>query len=860
MMSAIPTRLASPTGRGHHSSAQDRRATTPCRFFQTGSCIKGASCPYSHSLLNRSVVVAQEVTKFSRQPTVGAAIGPLTATPGDAKPVCRFFKTGSCIYGEKCVFRHAEEEEGNSGWEYSTTDTDKSLQDDSRKDDFTRTIGGVFVQFEAGARVSKILLPSDFSAVRLCGLPLYTSEKSVRDMLAEKGLHVSVDDVRMLQMKGHCGASVRSQDASFSKRLCAIVQHGLTWEDVKIYATPIAAPMPSGHNARRVDCKKVHISWHKAVRTARLIFGKEEAVARRVSNMFSQGAYRILNQKVTAARATDAGTVILSWSLAKIHSVWSVTLTEVPAAAEKSDILEAIVQEQDKPHRIELGDPSYSADVEQATTVIRSLLTNIGPCEYFEVTLETNARRVKATARFLDEADARRAAEALDKKELPFHPKARLTVQMVYSAKFKVGTNIYDAVCSRILLQQKDWRSKNITFRAYNSTDPLRRFRILKVEGESADDIAVAKADLESILAGVAAKEDGTILWDSSLKANGKLYQAIKKLEQESSVVILRDQVKSELRLFGAQDSCEEAQLRLAELIRVESLLTSIRAIELEPHKFFWACHGGFKKIAARLGPEKASFDIISTPKRIVISGSLEDYDVALAIVEGREQVAEPVEQLEAGQECSVCWTEAEVPIKTRCGHVYCLECFERSCMVGDVSTAAFAVVCHGNQGKCRTVIGVEDLQEHLSSAALEDVLERSFESHIKRNPDEFRYCPTPDCGYVYKVTPEPRIQNCSNCLKPTCCACHESHVGVSCAEHRYTASEGYQEFKKLKENLGIKDCPSCKTPLEKISGCNHMTCTVCKCHICWVCLKTFASGDQVYDHMGKFHGGPIDM
>ncbi|KAK0764008.1 hypothetical protein N5P37_003403 [Trichoderma harzianum] len=848
MMRANTNRLASSMGGGYHASAQDWRATTPCRFFQRGSCTKGASCPFSHNLLSRSVVTSQE---RGEQLEKARATNPPAESPRSAKPICRFFKTGSCIYGEKCQFRHAEEELTVQAG------TNDAFEDEPKKDDdFTRTIAGAFVQFEAGARVSKIRLPSDFSAVRISGLPLNTPAISLRDMLADMGLHVSVADVHMLQMEGSCGASVRSDDAFFSKKLCAIVQPGYIWQGVKIYATPVAAPMPSSHNARRVDCKKVHISWHKAVRNVWLNFGSGD-VARRVSDMFSKGVYRILNQKVTAGEATEAKPAFHPWSSSKNSVAWTVMLTEVPASAERSDILEAITQERNRPRHIEVGLPSYSADSEQATTLIRSLLTNVGPLEYFEVTLETNARRVKATARFLDEADARRAAEELDKKELPFHPKARLTVQMVYSAKFKTGTNIYDAVCPRILPQQKIWRSKNIAFRAYNSTDPLQRFRLLKIEGESAVDIVAAKADLESILAGVVMRENDTVLWDPSLKANGKLYQAIKKLEKECSIVILRDKGKSELRVFGAQECCEEAQLRLAELIRLESLSTSTRAIELQPHQFFWACHGGFRKIAARLGPEKASFDIISTPKKIVISGPLEDYDVALAIMEGRDQVAEPEEQPkpdDATQDCSVCWTDAENPIKTGCGHVYCLECFERSCKVGDVTTAAFVVSCHGNQGNCKSIIGVEDLQEHLSSAALEEVLERSFSSHIKRNPNKFRYCPTPDCGYIYRATSESRIQNCSNCLRPSCSACHESHVGMSCAEHRYLISKDYQEFRNLKEDLGIKDCPSCKTPLEKISGCNHMTCTVCNCHICWVCLKTFSSGDQVYDHMETLH------
>lgn len=58
------------------------------------------------------------------------------------------------------------------------------------------------------------------------------------------------------------------------------------------------------------------------------------------------------------------------------------------------------------------------------------------------------------------------------------------------------------------------------------------------------------------------------------------------------------------------------------------------------------------------------------------------------------------------------------------------------------------SIVCHGAQGDCRSVICVNQLQEHLSSDTLEDLLEPSFASHIKRNPDDLRYCPTPDCHF----------------------------------------------------------------------------------------------------------------
>ncbi|KAM0246786.1 hypothetical protein ACHAQJ_010098 [Trichoderma viride] len=776
-----------------------------------------------------------------------------TTTLGREKPICKFFRIGSCMYGESCVYRHEKQE--HTSW----TAVNEPVEDEFNKGNFTRTISGAFVQLDAGARVSKIRLPNDFSAVCITGLQRNTSEQSVRDMLADIGLDACVEDVHILNVRRGCQVTVRSDDASFSQRFCALVEPGYTWRCAEIQATPITAPMPSGYNDRQVDCRKVSISWPKAIKTIVLSFGSAN-VALKVSEMFSKGAYRVLGQRVTAGPAEGAGP---DEPERPPRVAFTVMLTDVSSEADEGDIKHAISHEWLKPHEIEMGPPSYPASIEHASAAIRSLLTDAGPLEYFELELERTAMRVKVTAGFLDESDAQRAAMELDRTELPFYSQARLTVNVVYSAKFTVGTDMYDAVYSTICNQNRAWRSNNVSFWAYPSTDLLQRLRVLRIEGLSAQGVASAKADLESTLAGVVAKKGSIVLWDSSLKANGRLYQAIKELEKKLSMIILRDKVKSELRLFGPQEACEEAQHRLFRLICTESLSTSTRIIELQDYIYSWASHGGFKKITNRLGPGKVALDIISTPKRIIISGSLEDYDLALAIMAGREEVVDLVEQprfnKKSLEECSVCWTEAGSHIKISCGHVYCLDCFESTCVAGGSAATDFAIECHGDQGNCRSVIGVADLRQHLSPAVLEDVLKRSFSSHVKRNLNEFRYCPTPDCGYIYRVTSDAKTLNCSNCLRPTCSACHEPHVGMSCAEHHDIKSGNREAFMKLKAELGIKDCPKCETPLEKVSGCNHITCEACKAHICWVCLETFPDSDSVYEHMGELHENEIE-
>ena len=38
--------------------------------------------------------------------------------------------------------------------------------------------------------------------------------------------------------------------------------------------------------------------------------------------------------------------------------------------------------------------------------------------------------------------------------------------------------------------------------------------------------------------------------------------------------------------------------------------------------------------------------------------------------------------------------------------------------------------------------------------------------------------------------------------------------------------------------NTRVAKCPSCKTPIYKISGCNHMTCYRCNVEWCWICRR----------------------
>lgn len=81
----------------------------------------------------------------------------------------------------------------------------------------------------------------------------------------------------------------------------------------------------------------------------------------------------------------------------------------------------------------------------------------------------------------------------------------------------------------------------------------------------------------------------------------------------------------------------------------------------------------------------------------------------------------------------------------------------------------------------------------------------------------------------------------------------------LAAEEERAAAERRLQQARRLRRELEfpVKECPKCKTPTQKLTGCDHITCTIrnCGAHWCWACGKKFDSG-LIYTHMAEKHGG----
>jgi ariadne-1 len=104
------------------------------------------------------------------------------------------------------------------------------------------------------------------------------------------------------------------------------------------------------------------------------------------------------------------------------------------------------------------------------------------------------------------------------------------------------------------------------------------------------------------------------------------------------------------------------------------------------------------------------------------------------------------------------------------------------------------------------------------------------------RSPN-LRWCAGLDCSRALERQ-SGREGACDACAATLCFGCGaEAHRPLSCE----LAGEWERRASSEGENLNwvlqhTKPCPRCKRPTEKISGCQHMTCAMCRNEWCWLC------------------------
>nr|XP_033812462.1 E3 ubiquitin-protein ligase RNF19B isoform X2 [Geotrypetes seraphini] len=198
--------------------------------------------------------------------------------------------------------------------------------------------------------------------------------------------------------------------------------------------------------------------------------------------------------------------------------------------------------------------------------------------------------------------------------------------------------------------------------------------------------------------------------------------------------------------------------------------------------------------------------------------------------------------------ECPLCLVRlppAKVPELLSCQHRSCLDCLRQYLRI-EITESRVNISCP----ECPERLS----PQHIGLILQDPPLMLKYEEFMLRrclaaDPD-CRWCPAPDCGYAVIA------YGCASCPKLTCerdgCQtefCYHCkqlwHPNQTCDMARQQRAQTLQVRSKHTSGQDsgsddIKPCPRCSAYIIKMNdgSCNHMTCAVCGCEFCWLCMK----------------------
>ncbi|XP_062265745.1 E3 ubiquitin-protein ligase RNF19A [Platichthys flesus] len=204
--------------------------------------------------------------------------------------------------------------------------------------------------------------------------------------------------------------------------------------------------------------------------------------------------------------------------------------------------------------------------------------------------------------------------------------------------------------------------------------------------------------------------------------------------------------------------------------------------------------------------------------------------------------------------ECPLCLlrhVRDRFPDIMTCPHRSCADCLRQYLRI-EISESRVNISCP----ECAERFNPHDIRMILGDRALMEKYEEFMLRRWLVGEPDCRWCPAPDCGYAVIAF------GCASCPKITCgregCGtefCYHCkqlwHPNQTCdsarqqrAQHLRLRSFRSSSLSYSQESGAagddIKPCPRCAAYIIKMNdgSCNHMTCAVCGCEFCWLCMK----------------------
>lgn len=210
--------------------------------------------------------------------------------------------------------------------------------------------------------------------------------------------------------------------------------------------------------------------------------------------------------------------------------------------------------------------------------------------------------------------------------------------------------------------------------------------------------------------------------------------------------------------------------------------------------------------------------------------------------------------------ECSVCFQPAQSPlIHLDCGHGFCKCCWRMHIETQLQNGVSTRITCMNNGCPliCQREFALELLRDQPELRTKhEHALFRDF---VTSHP-HLRLCPGSGCECViFCKTAKAHRVICSNCNTKFCFKCGKDyHAPASCDVVRKWMVKCADDSETANYiSAHTKDCPNCHSCIEKNGGCNHMQCSKCKHHFCWMCFRDWKTHGSEYYECSRYKENP---
>ncbi|VDI41954.1 ATP-dependent RNA helicase DHX8/PRP22 [Mytilus galloprovincialis] len=355
------------------------------------------------------------------------------------------------------------------------------------------------------------------------------------------------------------------------------------------------------------------------------------------------------------------------------------------------------------------------------------------------------------------------------------------------------------------------------------------------IELRSGDYVNVLKGKtiIEKIIEGQKFDRDNIEWTEKLFTLNSRRY--VESIGKQTNTIIMIDARVSSVIIHGTEDAKSIATEMLLDYIK--ELITGVsKQINLKgPDR----PAGVMKELMLRYGYDldtllvKSGVRFLELDRQrhiLIITGKSEAVDIVNehiqnVIDEISDRKTKEVSQLCNTRDCALCLCEIEDDNIYRlelCGHPYC-----KQCVILLIDASSFPLCC--SRENCGETVALHDIMRITENKEnlVNRLVEKTTSSFVEKNHLSFKYCTTPECQTIYRITQNENLFTCPLCDLHICTSCHRNfHPGLTCigAQLKVEDKEADTLYSLwVKQNKNVKPCPKCHVLIEKNGGCSHI-------------------------------------